>query len=68
MVKGLSGLSSDRRIRGDLISACPIMNDDLGINMPYFSLSSRIDHLRRHSKKVLRKRSNRLCLEFCFSH
>lgn len=81
MVKGLSSLSyedrlrhlnlfplSYRRIRGDLILAYRILNDDLGTNMSYLFLPSRAEHLRGHSKKVQKPRSNRLRLEFRFSH
>ncbi|CAH8584143.1 unnamed protein product [Schistosoma intercalatum] len=81
MVQGLAGLSyedrlrhlnlfplSYRRIRGDLILAYRILNDDLGINMSYLLLPSRTDHLRGHSKKAQKPRSNRLRLEFRFSH
>ncbi|CAH8658009.1 unnamed protein product [Schistosoma guineensis] len=81
MVQGLSGLSyedrlrhlnlfplSYRRVRGDLILAYRILNDDLGINMSYLLLPSRTDHLRGHSKTVQKPRSNRLRLEFRFSH
>ncbi|CAH8669480.1 unnamed protein product [Schistosoma bovis] len=81
MVQGLAGLSyedrlrhlnlfplSYRRVRGDLILAYRILNDDLGINMSYLLLPSRTDHLRGHSKKVQKPRSNRLRLEFRFSH
>ncbi|VDP68275.1 unnamed protein product [Schistosoma curassoni] len=81
MVQGLSGLSYENRlrhlnlfplsyprIRGDLILAYRILNDDLGINMSYLLLPSRTDHFRGHSKKVQKPRSNRLRLEFRFSH
>ncbi|CAI2726681.1 unnamed protein product [Schistosoma spindalis] len=64
MVQGLSGLSyedrlrhlnlfplSYHRIRGDLILAYRILNDDLGINMSYLLLPSGTDRLRGHSKK-----------------
>ncbi|CAH8586867.1 unnamed protein product [Schistosoma mattheei] len=81
MVKGLSDLSyEDRlrhlnllplsylRIRGDLILAYRILKDDLNINMSYLLLPSRSDHLRGHSKKVQKPKSNHLRLEFRFSY
>ncbi|CAI2734788.1 unnamed protein product [Schistosoma spindalis] len=38
------------------------------INMSYLLLPSRTDRLRGHSKKIQKPRSNRLRLEFRFSH
>ncbi|KAH9592422.1 hypothetical protein MS3_00004352 [Schistosoma haematobium] len=81
VVKGLFNLSYEdrlshlnlfplpyRRICGDIILAYPILNDDPGINMPCLFVPTRTDHLGGHSKTVQKPGTNRLRLEFRFSH
>ncbi|CAH8873911.1 unnamed protein product [Trichobilharzia szidati] len=58
---------SYRRRRGDLILAYRIFKGDLGIGLSNLFSPSRI-HLRGHQKKVLKPRSNKIRLEFRFSH
>lgn len=60
--------SSYGRLQGDPMLVYRIFNDSFSINTSHLFLSSRVDHMRGHSKKVQKTRPISLRLEFRFSH
>ncbi|CAH8652546.1 unnamed protein product [Schistosoma bovis] len=59
---------SYRRLRGDLILMYRIMRNDFGPNLFSLFLPTRSGHLRGHSRRVEKPRTNKISVAYRFSH